>query len=246
MREEPQARAGRVDREEPQARADRVRKDGRGLFITLEGGEGAGKSTQAQNLWHRLITAGYPVTLVHEPGTTALGMSVRRWVLSTQEKSMIPLAELFLFAAARAQLVDEVIRPALERGEIVICDRFLDSSVAYQGYGRGLELSIVQTVNSIAVGGLIPDLTIFLKLPPEEGIKRSGLLMGDDRIAIQSLSFHRRVLEGFQALAGKEPERFLVLDGHLSMEDVRGRIWQRVEALLRDKGIEKVVPGGEP
>ncbi|MCX7912940.1 MAG: dTMP kinase, partial [Dehalococcoidales bacterium] len=141
------------------------------LFITFEGGEGSGKSTQVQRLYHRLCRAGFAVVLVREPGGTPLGERLGRLLKHSRrsEVAIAPVAELFLFNACRAQLVSDVILPALDRGEIVLCDRYSDSTLAYQGYGRGLDLGTVRTVNRLATGRAIPDLTVLLDIPVEEG-----------------------------------------------------------------------------
>jgi len=202
-----------------------------GLFITLEGGEGSGKSSQAQALKALLEARGYAVTATHEPARCPLGQRVRE-LLADPSLELDPLGELFLFAAARAQHVAEVIRPALERGEVVICDRFADSTTAYQGYGRGLSLDDVWQVNCIASQGLVPDLTVLLDVPVAVGLARKTGESAPDRIGQEGAQFHQRVREGYLALAAEEPERFLVVDATLPPEHITERIWRRVELLL--------------
>ncbi len=201
-----------------------------GLFITFEGGEGCGKSTHSRLLLKKLEQHNVPVVLTHEPGGTPLGNELRRALKKQRGSSISPLAELFLFAASRAQLVAEVIRPALENGRVVICDRFSDSTLVYQGYGRGLDLAIVEKVNSMATGDLKPDLTVFLDISPEQGLARKHSLR--DRFEQEDLSFHGRVREGYLKMAAAEPDRWLVIDASLPKRKVAGIIWNRVSPLL--------------
>jgi dTMP kinase len=200
------------------------------LFITFEGGEGCGKSTQSRLLWKKLTQQSIPVILTHEPGGTALGNEIRKALKRKGGSTISPQAELLLFAASRAQLVAEVIGPALEDGNVVICDRFSHSTVAYQGYGRGLDLTIVETVNSVATGNLKPDLTILLDIPPEQGLARKR--NRKDRFESEDLGFHRRVREGYLRMAAAEPDRWLVIDASLPKGKIAGIIWDRVSPLL--------------
>jgi dTMP kinase len=211
----------------------------RGVFITLEGGEGAGKSTQAQALAERLRADGHVVRLTQEPGGTDLGRHIWSFLEQQAGAHRGPLdagAELFLFEAARAQHVAEVIRPALDAGEIVVCDRFTDSTVAYQGYGRGLSLAEIDVCNRIACAGLKPDLTLLLDLPAEAGLARaerahqSGKL--HDSIGAEPLEFHRHVRQGFLEIARREPQRVKVLDASGAPDAVTEQAWQRVRATL--------------
>lgn len=198
------------------------------MFITFEGGEGSGKSTQARVVAKKLADRGLSVVLVHEPGDTLLGNRMRRWLKWGGEVS--PEVELFLFAAARAQLVTEVIRPALERGSVVICDRFSDSTVAYQGYGRGLDLGLIEAINSAATGGLSPDLVVLADMAVTHGLHRKRSKR--DRFEREELAFHQRVREGYLKLAAADPQRWLVVDATLPRPQVQKLIWARVEALL--------------
>jgi dTMP kinase len=202
-----------------------------GLLITLEGGEGSGKSTQAQALKALLEEAGRSVTVTREPAGCPLGRRVRE-LLSDPSLELDRRSELFLFAAARAQHVAEVIRPALERGEVVICDRFSDSSVAYQGYGRGLRLDDVRLANGIATRGLVPDLTVLLDVPVEVGLARKQGEDAPDRIGQEQAPFHERARQGYLAMAAAEPQRFLMVDATLSPEEITRTIWRRLEPLL--------------
>jgi dTMP kinase len=203
----------------------------RGLFITLEGGEGSGKSTQAQALKALLEDAGRNVTVTREPAGCPLGQRVRE-LLNDRSLKLTPWSEFLLFAAARAQHVAEVIRPALDRGEVVICDRFGDSSVAYQGYGRGLSVDDVREANRIATQGLVPDLTVLLNVPVETGLGRKAGEKAPDRIGQEGAQFHERVRQGYLAMAAQEPDRFLVRDGTLPPEEITRTIRRRLESLL--------------
>ncbi len=200
-----------------------------GLFLTLEGGEGVGKSTQALALAHLLRQRGHHPLVTREPGGTSLGAHLRRLLLGEEAFPLSPWAELFLFAADRAQHVQEVIAPALREGKVVLCERFTDSTLAYQGYGRGLDLDLVRQVCRVASGGLIPRLTFLLDMEPERALARKG---HPDRIGREGLPFHRRVREGFLALAQEEPQRIVVIDASLPQEEVTRAIWERLAPLL--------------
>jgi dTMP kinase len=201
-----------------------------GLFITFEGGEGCGKSTQSRLLLKKLEQQNVPVVLTHEPGGTALGNELRKTLKRKQSSSISPQAELFLLAASRAQLVAEVIRPALEEGKVVLCDRFTHSTIVYQGYGRGLDFTAIKMVNNMATKHLNPDLIILLDISPEEGLARKQSLK--DRFELEDLSFHRRVREGYLKMAAAEPDRWLVIDASLPKGKIAEIIWDRVSQLL--------------
>lgn len=206
------------------------------LFITFEGPEGSGKSTQARRLDAYLAAAGLPVLLTREPGGTPIGDSIRRIVLDMDNGEMDPTAEALLFSAARAQLVAQRIRPQLKNGVVVICDRFADSMLAYQGYGLGRDLGALRSLVDIATGGLRPDLTFFLDLPPETGLERkrkaagggplSAPAEGDEwnRLDARSLAYHRRVRDGFLELARQAPERWRVIDARAGMDQIAEHI----------------------
>jgi len=204
------------------------------LFITFEGGEGCGKSTQTKILYRRLQKLAVPVLLTHEPGVTALGKKADRLLKWSHNIAISPVAELLLFNVSRAQLVTEVLKPELAKGTVVICDRYTDSTLAYQSYGRGLDIETVKAANQISTQGLSPNLTVLLDVPPEAGFERK---QGDtpDRFESLDLSFHRRVRKGYLALAKAEPERWLVIDGLQSKEVIAGLIWQAVSKLLKLK-----------
>ena len=197
------------------------------MFITLEGGEGVGKTTQQALLAERLQREGYACVSTREPGGTALGEALRELLLHGDP--LTPLAELFLYAADRAEHVQKCILPALAAGQVVVCDRFTDSTLAYQGYGRGLDLEKIRQLNHLATGGLQPHLTLWLDLPPEVGLARSGLA---DRLEQERLEFHRRVHQGFQALAAAEPQRIVRIDAEGSPLEVAARIWSVVKPRL--------------
>lgn len=203
----------------------------RGWFITIEGPEGGGKTTQAERLAAHLVAAGCAVHLTREPGGTWLGEQLREVLLARTGATIAtdPLTDAFLFNAARRQLVGEVIRPALQAGTIVVCARFADSTLAYQGYGSGLSLDRLRDLADIATDGLTPDLTIILDLPVEAGLARKS--PGDvTRFEAEfDLAFHRRVRAGFLALAADEPDRFVVVDAAAPIDDVAGAIRQAVD-----------------
>ena len=200
------------------------------LFITFEGGEGCGKSTQAKILERKLIDQNIPVTLTYEPGGTTLGNDIRKLLKRKSVGYISPQAELLLFAASRAQLIAEVIHPALQTGHVVICDRFAHSTLAYQGYGRGLDLTTVEMVDNLARQDLKPDLIIFLDMSPEQGLARKRSLK--DRFELEDLLFHHRVREGYIEVAATEPDRWLVIDGSLPKNKVAKIIWAKVSQLL--------------
>ena len=200
-----------------------------GLFITFEGGESSGKSTQAAALARRARDSGRAVLSCREPGGTPLGERLRDALFASDDPPS-PQAELLVFAAARAQLVQEVIRPALEDGALVLCDRFGDSTVAYQQYGRGLDRGVVEAVNAAATGGLKPDLTLLLDIAPEMALTRSG--GGANYMEREDIDFHRRVRDGYLKLARREPQRWLVLDATRPVDDLSAAIWARMEQLF--------------
>jgi len=202
-----------------------------GLFISFEGGEGSGKSTQAERLARRLRAHHCQVLLTYEPGGTALGNELRDLLKSNPRVALSAGAELLLFAAARSQLTQEVILPALDKGVCVICDRYMDSTTAYQGYGRGLPLDTVETVNRFATHGLQPDLVVLLDMQPDESLERKRLPR--DRIEDEGSSFHKRVRAGYLEMAAREPKRWLVVDAALQPDEVEQRIWSRIEPLLQ-------------
>ncbi|UQN07868.1 dTMP kinase [Deinococcus sp. QL22] len=204
----------------------------RGLFITFEGPEGAGKTTQIARLVERLTGAEVAHIVTREPGGTPLGTRIRQVVLLEPDLPVDPLPEFLLYSASRAQLVGQIIRPALARGEVVVCDRYADSSLAYQGAGRGLDAGLLAQITHAATGGLQPDLTFLLDLDPAVGLARAATRGEPDRLERADLSFHQRVREGFLALAHGEPARFRVMDGTRSPDELAEQIWSTVAETL--------------
>jgi len=198
-------------------------------FIVFEGGDGSGKSTQARSLLRRMRRRGVKVLHTHEPGGTPLGQYLRRLLKSGH--SMTPMSELMLFEAARAQLVDTVIKPFLDQGGVVISDRFTSSTMAYQGYGRGLDRELIKRLNREATGGLEPDLTVLLDLPVETALARKGK-GNEDNFDSAPVDFHRKIRRGYTALAAANPGGWLVLDGQRPPEDLGREIWVKVQSIL--------------
>ena len=198
-------------------------------FIVFEGGDGSGKSTQARSLLRRLRRRGIKVLHTREPGGTPLGQSLR--LLLKSGEAMTPMSELMLFEAARAQLVQHVIRPFLDQGGVVIADRFTSSTMAYQGYGRGLDRELIERLNREATGGLEPDLTVLLDLPVETALARKGSGKGDN-FDDAPVDFHRKIRRGYSALAASDPEGWLVLDGQRPPEELGREIWAKVQGIL--------------
>jgi dTMP kinase len=205
----------------------------RGLFVAFEGGEGAGKSTQVRLLADVLRARGVEVVVTYEPGDSMIGPDVRRLVLGHDRTGLSPRAEALLYAADRAEHVDAVVRPALEAGSVVLTDRYVDSSLAYQGAGRPLAYDDVARVNAWATDGLLPDLTVLLDLDPVDGLHRAGAT--PDRLESEPVAFHERVRTQFLALAAAEPARYLVVDATAEVGDVAGRVADAVLALLADR-----------
>ena len=219
------------------------------MFISFEGGEGTGKTTQAQLLRDRLTEQGYKCLLVHEPGGTVLAERLRPLIKG--EITMSHGAELFLFSAARAELVSTVIKPSLKAGIIVVTDRYVDSTTAYQGYGRRLSLEHVQAINALATQQVMPDLTLFLLVEPEDALKRlspiqvrlsldeSASEIGgrqDDedqrKFEEETTEFHKRIQQGYLKLAKEEPDRWVIVDASRSKEEIRETIWEKVKSVL--------------
>jgi len=191
-------------------------------FITFEGPDGSGKTTQLRLLAPWLTELGLMLTMVREPGGTAIGEKIRDLVHDPTHREMEPRAEILLYSAARAQLVGQVIRPALAAGRTVLCDRYYDSTYAYQGYGRGLSLPLLRAVTECATGGLVPDLTLYLDVSPEVGLQRR-MSHGEEmnRLDQESLEFHRRVRAGYLELAAAEPQRWRIIPGEGAVESIQ-------------------------
>jgi dTMP kinase len=210
------------------------------LFITFEGAEGCGKSTQARALWQRLVRRGIPAVLTHEPGGTALGNRLRYVLKRRLQDKISALGELFLFAACRVQIVNEVIRPGLEQGKVVICDRFSDSTIAYQGYGRGLNLETIEDINDLATEGIKPDLTVLLDIPARKGLSRKQS-RSNDRFEAENITFHHKIRDGYLKLAAEEPERWLVIDATMPRAEIGKIVWNRVSHLLQAEKVTRHV-----
>ena len=201
-----------------------------GTFITLEGPDGAGKTTQLRIICQELTALNYQHIVTRDPGGTAIGKQIRRILLNT-EYPLSTTAELLLYQADRAQNVDEIIRPALEKGMLVLCDRYTDSTIAYQGYGRGLSLQTIEMLNEISTRGLKPDLTLLFDLESEKGLAR--LHPGSfDRFEREALAFHKRVREGYLALAKNEPQRFRIIDASAPLTSVQSALRKAVSEKL--------------
>ena len=212
------------------------------MFITFEGPEGGGKTTQIRLLEQALTLQGHRVLVTREPGGTAIGNAIRTVLLDTANTAMSERAEALLFNAARAQLVDEVIRPALARNEIVLCDRYADSTLAYQGFGRGLDVEQLRALIGFATAGTHPDLTIFLKVDAAIGIERKRQLAGEEwnRLDEETLLFHQQVAAGFERLIDAEPCRWLVVDAIQPIDRVHQAIRQGVEQFFQ-RQLEHIV-----
>ena len=214
----------------------------KGLFITFEGTEGCGKSTQVELLGRQLATLGYRIRALREPGGTLIGEEIRHTFKHSKDNAaMTPEAELFLMNASRAQLVREVIRPALAAGEIILCDRFYDSTTAYQGYGRQLDLNIVRGAIALAVGDTKPDLTLLLSISPEvseqrRAARQSTMPFLRDRMEEADRDFFARVAKGYEAIAAAEPARVRVVDASGPVDSVCLKIWQHVQPQLPKAG----------
>jgi dTMP kinase len=213
-----------------------------GLFITFEGTEGSGKSTQMQLLVERLRGMGFTVIENQEPGATSIGKQIRRILLDPAHQEMAPMTELLLMFASRTQAAAEIISPALELGHIVVSDRFTDSTLAYQGEARGLGFDTVLQTHRLALGSLLPDLTICIRIDVETGLaraehrnRRSPEDATEARLDRQSLDFHHRVCEGYEKIAEREPERFRMVDGQGDRAAVAQRVWAEVSRVIQQK-----------
>jgi dTMP kinase len=210
-------------------RIEKTGRSRRGLFLTFEGGEGTGKTTQIARLAKAFEAAGRRVVVTREPGGSQIANRIRSLLLDPKMKGLVSLAELFLYEASRAQHVEDVIRPSLKAGKVVICDRFADSSIVYQGAARGLDARLVRRLNSIATGDLRPDLTFLLDLDPRIGLARVGARGVLDRMEKEALAFHRAVRAGYLALAKADRKRFRVIDSSLSRESIHEKILAALE-----------------
>ena len=196
----------------------------KGIFISFEGIEGAGKTIQSKLLCEYLLKKGYKVILTEEPGGTRIGLKIRELLLSVENKGMTPVTELLLYNVSRAQHIKEVILPALKRGFVVITDRFVDSTVAYQGYGRGIDLSLIYSIEKVVTGGVKPDITILFDIDAEIGLKRNRGIKKSDRLELEDVGFHKRVRSGYLEIVSKEPERIKLIDASEGIEEIHSKI----------------------
>ena len=207
------------------------------MLITFEGIEGSGKSTQVELLYQYLTGKGYEVVKTREPGGTVFGEALRKIFLQTSMPAS-PLSELLVFMAIRAQHVEEIITPALEKGKIIICDRFTDASYAYQGYGRGMDMKVIAMLNKLVTKGIEPELTILLNCKVDTGFKRK-VALGEsmDRFEKEALTFHKKIRNAYIKISKENPGRFFVINGGKKKEDIHRAITKKVEKLLKNHGI---------
>ena len=209
-------------------------------FVTFEGPEGSGKTTQAGMVAERLRRKSIPHVVTEEPGGAPLGVKIREVLLNRQSFSITPLAELFLFQAARCQHVETIIRPALQENKVVLCDRFTDATIAYQGAGRGLDKDVIHYLNRLAALSLQPDKTFLFDIPVAEGIRRAFARMDgasslrEDRFENETLQFHQRVRNEYLSLARAEPERFIMIDATKGIEELHHEIWRHLYSWIKE------------
>lgn len=207
------------------------------MLITFEGIEGSGKSTQVDLLCETLTDRGYGVVKTREPGGTGFGEALRKVTLQNG-LNVFPLPELLVFMAMRAQHVEEVIMPALEEGKVVLCDRFTDATYAYQGYGRAMNLGIIETLNRLVTKGIRPNLTILINLAARTGLKRKGIQTDSkDRFEVEDIAFHQKIQKAYLKMAREDQKRFFVVQGRNAPETVREAIWEKVSQLLESHGV---------
>jgi dTMP kinase len=236
---------GRLARPRPLALLPHLRKpEGRGIFIVFEGVEGAGKGTQLELARTYIQSQGRDVVVTREPGGTGFGDALREVILDPTAGRVHPRAEALVFAAARTQLVSAVIRPALDEGKVVLCDRFVDSSVAYQGYARGVGEQDILTLNAWATEGLFPDLVVLLHIEPEEGLRRAGT--SPDRFEGEELGFHAKVADAYLKIAEEHPDRFHVIDASGTPEEVHRRVRAALDRVLGPEAERETRDRGGP
>jgi dTMP kinase len=203
-----------------------------GIFITFEGIEFCGKSTQSLLLVEKLKKEGYNITYTREPGGTMVGEDIRKILLDTHNSIMNNLTEVLLYIASRVQHVYEVIQPALLKNEIVVCDRFMDATIAYQGYARGLDIELIRKLQKMVIKDIVPDLTLILDITPEQGLLRA-MNKKLDRIEKENIEFHHLVRQGYLEIARQEPDRVKIIDGSSDINDVYQAVCKRVYEILR-------------
>ena len=210
-----------------------------GIFVTFEGIDGSGKSTQANSLLRRIQEKGYNAVLFREPGGTRISEQIRQILLSTKHSEMAVITEVMLYSAARAQLTEEMIIPGLKENDIVVCDRYFDSTIAYQGYGRGISLEFIDALIKEAAKRVWPDITFLVDVDVELAEKRSGTLGRLDRIEMETVEFKDTVIRGFREIASNDRDRIVVLDGSQEVESLTDIAWERIESLLRQRELLK-------
>ena len=208
----------------------------KGLFVSFEGIEGTGKTIQSRLLYEYLVKNGYNVILTEEPGGTRIGLKIRDVLLSVENKEITPVTELLLYNASRAQHLKELILPALNEGGIVITDRFSDSTVAYQGYGRGIDSKLIDSLERMVTEGLKPDITLLLDLDAETGLLRNKGINKTDRLELEDLKFHKKVRAGYLQIAAREPERIKLIDSSGSIEEIQRKIIDIVTSCIKSRG----------
>lgn len=209
----------------------------KGLFITVEGVDGCGKTTQIKLMEKYLREKGINVVLAREPGGTDISEAIRSIILDARNTEMSYITEMLLYASARAQLVAQVIKPALNKGNVVICDRFIDSSYVYQGFGRGIELKTIEEVNRIAMDGIEPDITFFFDLRPEVALRRRIEASETDRMEKENIEFHNKVYSGYLKLSEMFPERIRVINSEGTIDDIFNKVRKYLDCLLSKKGV---------
>ena len=209
----------------------------KGLFITVEGVDGCGKTTQIKLMEKYLREKGINVVLAREPGGTDISEAIRSIILDARNTEMSYITEMLLYASARAQLVAQVIKPALNKGNVVICDRFIDSSYVYQGFGRGIELKTIEEVNRIAMDGIEPDITFFFDLRPEVALRRRIEASETDRMEKENIEFHNKVYSGYLKLSEMFPERIRVINSAGTIDDIFNQVRKYLDCLLSKKGV---------
>lgn len=210
-----------------------------GIFVTFEGIDGSGKSTQANSLLRRIQEKGYNAVLFREPGGTRISEQIRQILLSTKHSEMAVITEVMLYSAARAQLTEEMIIPGLKENDIVVCDRYFDSTIAYQGYGRGISLEFIDALIKEAAKRVWPDITFLVDVDVELAEKRSGTIGRLDRIEMETVEFKDTVIRGFREIASNDRDRIVVLDGSQEVESLTDIAWERIESLLRQRDLLK-------
>jgi dTMP kinase len=210
----------------------------KGIFITFEGADGCGKSTQAKFLKERLDQEGYDVVLTREPGGCPISEKIRDIILDNENEDILDITEAYLYAASRAQHVHEVIKPAIAQGKIVICDRFIHSSIAYQGYGRMLGKQRVLDINKHAIGDCMPDYTLFMKIDPNRGFDRMKKRKNWDRLEVQKSEFYERMFEGYMKILDEKEDNMVVVDASGSKFDTKGIIFEQIEIILKSSGLK--------